>query len=293
MTDTLHLSRLPALWPSYLRGIFNGRPINRLGDATIPEMSAAVDGVVAGRERLRKFRELLGHPDDGTLPPTFPQVLASPMHLALLTRKAFPLRASGLVHLHNSVTVFQPIPEAQPLRLSATLSPRGNGAHGIEIDLTTVATADGEVVWSANALVLARRPGGRQRRSRSPRPSVDAARVLARWQAESDTGRRYAAVSGDYNPIHLWGLTARAFGFSSPIAHGMWTLGRAIAVMHDRLQAPFEIEARFRRPLLLPAAVRLLYEAGSPARFCVEDSTTAKAYLAGSVGQPVTVGQVS
>ena len=33
------------------------------------------------------------------------------------------------------------------------------------------------------------------------------------WKLPGDLGRRYAAVSGDHNPIHLYGLTAKAFGF--------------------------------------------------------------------------------
>ena len=39
-----------------------------------------------------------------------------------------------------------------------------------------------------------------------------------RWRLPADQGRRYAAVSGDYNPIHLYGWAARPFGFKQPIA---------------------------------------------------------------------------
>ena len=50
-----------------------------------------------------------------------------------------------------------------------------------------------------------------------------------------DIGRRYGAVSGDRNPIHLYPLTARLFGFRRAIAHGMWTKARCLAALEGRL----------------------------------------------------------
>lgn len=48
-------------------------------------------------------------------------------------------------------------------------------------------------------------------------------------QVDGDIGRRYAAVSGDYNPHHLYGWTARLIGYPRQIAHGMWTLSRCLS----------------------------------------------------------------
>lgn len=46
-----------------------------------------------------------------------------------------------------------------------------------------------------------------------------------------DLGRRYAKLSGDYNPIHLHPLLSRWFGFKQPIIHGMWSKARALSEM--------------------------------------------------------------
>lgn len=43
----------------------------------------------------------------------------------------------------------------------------------------------------------------------------------ALWQLGVDTGRAYASVSGDFNPIHLSVLSAKALGMRRSIAHGM------------------------------------------------------------------------
>ncbi|HEU0076960.1 MAG TPA: MaoC/PaaZ C-terminal domain-containing protein, partial [Longimicrobiaceae bacterium] len=69
---------------------------------------------------------------------------------------------------------------------------------------------------------------------------------VASWSRGGGAGRRYARASGDYNPIHLWGWTARPFGFRRPILHGFCTA------------ALRRLGIAFRAPLLLPARVRLV-----------------------------------
>ncbi|WP_424861318.1 MaoC family dehydratase [Streptomyces sp. MMS24-I29] len=83
----------------------------------------------------------------------------------------------------------------------------------------------------------------------APGPSV-----VAEWRLPADLGRRYGAVSGDRNPIHLYPLTARLLGFPRPVAHGMWTVARCLA------EAPTSgairrVRADFRAPVPLPATV--------------------------------------
>lgn len=85
----------------------------------------------------------------------------------------------------------------------------------------------------------------------TPVPELPA---VAEWRLPGDLGRRYGAASGDRNPIHLYPLTARLFGFPRAIAHGMWTVARCLAETPD----PDEVNgvrADFRAPVLLPATV--------------------------------------
>jgi acyl dehydratase len=75
--------------------------------------------------------------------------------------------------------------------------------------------------------------------------------VVASWRLPGDLGRRHARVSGDYNPIHLYPVTARLFGYRRPIAHGMWLVARCAA----EGGATRAISAEFRRPVRLPSHV--------------------------------------
>jgi acyl dehydratase len=107
------------------------------------------------------------------------------------------------------------------------------------------------VVWESRSTYLARhRTDGRAARPREdgkPLPPV------AEWRLGDDVGRRYGAVSGDRNPIHLHPLTARLFGFPRAIAHGMWTAARCLAAYG--IPDVVEVRAEFRAPVLLPGTV--------------------------------------
>lgn len=281
MTELI-FDELPAILPCYLRALVSGRSATRLTPADIPDSCASVTSLVVDSDRLERFRTLLGYPDDGTLPPTFPQVLAAPLHLSLLTAREFPLRATGLVHLSNSIRCLKKIQASRPLHLVAAVSNPETTATGIEFTLETSVTVDGQCCWQASSLLLARSSGGRSRPRINVRRAGAAMTQVDRWQADSDIGRRYAAVSGDYNPIHLHGLTARVFGFRAPIAHGMWSLGRAMAALHEQLSPAAEIKADFLRPILLPASLRLMQDHNDPIGFSVVDDATNKAYLTGT-----------
>ncbi len=119
----------------------------------------------------------------------------------------------------------------------------------------TEGLCQGELAWRETTRFLAPAPrAGR----RAPRESLELPAAVAEWSVPADTGRRYARVSGDWNPIHLAGLLARPFGFPSAIAHGMWSLASCLAhLATDSPQTGAKLDVRFLKPLLLPGEVRL------------------------------------
>ena len=71
--------------------------------------------------------------------------------------------------------------------------------------------------------------------------------------------RRYAEITQDFNPLHLDAEFAGQAGFGASIIHG--TLG--VRVLLDALEAhcgagPLEVDFRFRRPIEVGGAVRLV-----------------------------------
>jgi hypothetical protein len=106
----------------------------------------------------------------------------------------------------------------------------------------------------------------------------------ASWRLPADTGRRYAAVSGDRNPVHLSALTARPFGFKRAIAHGMYTAARALADVGPAAGHTFVWTADFAKPLLLPATVSVrIAPEGNGFGYAVWQQGGSRPYLTGAV----------
>jgi acyl dehydratase len=141
---------------------------------------------------------------------------------------------------------------------------------GRTVDVVTSVDAGGQVVWESTSTYLHREvsTGSTGEGSVEPSPSVELVETTdvptgstdvvpgrVTWRLAGDLGRRYAAVSGDHNPIHLYPLTAKALGFKRQIAHGMWSLARCVAVVENRLPDAVTVDVIFKKPIFLPASV--------------------------------------
>jgi acyl dehydratase len=173
--------------------------------------------------------------------------------MALMTDQAFPAPAIGMVHLENSITQHRPVAVAETLRVSASVSPPAPHPKGRVFDFVTTVRAGGEVVWESTSTYLRRGPGDAAASRGTDLPDVAPGSTV--WRLPADVGRRYAGVSGDYNPIHLFPLTAKALGFRRQIAHGMWTLARSVAALENRLPDAVRVDVAFRKPVFLPGRV--------------------------------------
>src|SRR5690606_11695472 len=126
---------------------------------------------------------------------------------------------------------------------------------GYEFSILTTVTTGGEQVWESESTMLYRTGGGSKKKS-SPPPAEPATDVIE-WSVPDNIGRRYGAVSGDRNPIHLYPLTAKLLGFKRQIAHGMWSKARCLAELEPSLpNGPFSVDVQFKLPMFIPTKVK-------------------------------------
>src|SRR5262249_25156929 len=142
-------------------------------------------------------------------PITYPHVLATPLHLAMIACDAFPIRLFGIVHTRNRIVQHRPLRVDETGRIHAWLEGHRETARGQELDLQTEVRIREEIVWSETSTLLARRP----ERHRGPRmrglglPTVEIPPkedvTTSTFVVAPRVGREYARVSGDFNPIHI------------------------------------------------------------------------------------------
>jgi acyl dehydratase len=283
----------------------------------IPDLVLVLRDVGVDRERLAAYDRVCGFALGDTLPATYPHMLAFPLQLALMTDASFPFAAIGLVHIANTIIQHRAIRAGERLDLKVWATPLSPHPRGRQFSLRTEVNSAGELVWEEVSTNLRRgraaapepteqgaAPGPADQRAApgppdgapvdgvtSPADAPDTAPPppselpdTATWKLRGDLGRRYAAVSGDLNPIHLHPLSARLFGFRSAIAHGMWTKARCLAALQPQLPHAFTAEVQFRKPIVLPATVTFGERAGAGGiEFGVRDARRGSSHLHGEV----------
>lgn len=270
--------RLPSPGPSlWLRSFATLRRRGSAGEdlesnylISTPDLAGAAD-----------YARQLGFAGD-PLPLSFLYLPAQRAHLALMLDRRFPYPLVGMVHAGERWLRHAPIDCAAPLALRVSLQhepPSRSGA--CFVSLQSRFEQGGVLCAEAHSSYLAR-SGQKPPKVASKPPLAEEPTLpwIASYRLDGDAGRRYARLSGDFNPIHLWPWSARLFGFRRPIIHGMHSLGRCLALLqahHGRRAG--SIEVRFQSPVSLPGEVSLH---GQDEHF--ELRTNGKVALRGRVG---------
>lgn len=253
------LGATPRLTSLYARAVRSGG-----GGATgLPATTVVQGGVAVDPDAVAAYAGVCDFALTDALPPPYLHLLTFPLSIHLMAGDDFPFPLLGMVHVHQRIVVHAPVTAADEVDLAVRLEDLRPHGRGRQFDVHATAAVADEVVWTGRSTYLHRDGSGadgpQEPVPARPRPTdaVDPATLptTARWRVDADTGRRYAAVSGDRNPIHLTTLTARPFGFRRPIAHGMWTLARSVAALEGRIGPTPTIDVAFRSPLLLPSTV--------------------------------------
>jgi hypothetical protein len=299
--ETRALDSPPSILPLYARAAAPMIPGASLlpfvpgGGGEIPEVELTLAGVRAEPDAVAAYDRVCGFPVRDHLPPTYPHVLAFPLHMAVMADGSFPFGAVGLVHLENRIAQHRPVGVEEELSLAVRPTALQPHPKGRTFSLLTEARAGDELVWESESTMLRRQSGGSgakgSKKSYGDRtPDSGAAAPAAepepsaQWKLGGDLGRRYAAVSGDRNPIHMHSLSAKPLGFPAAIAHGMWTKARCLAALEPRLPDAFTAEVAFRRPILLPGRVEFgSTSEGERTDFFVRDAKKHTPHLEGSV----------
>jgi len=258
--------------PPALPGLFLKAALRRkVTGRTLPDFGLRSQVSVDPRH-LARYRQLCAVADDGCLPPAYPHLLAFPLQMQLLTDPRFPFPLLGLAHLENRVRVLRPLGGVGPLRVGVSLADLQRHAKGAVFSLITSLEDQLGLLWEGDSRLLCRAVRLDGSPAEAPQEEALPLTPLADWSVPANIGRRYARVSGDFNPIHLSPLSARLFGFPRAIAHGLWSKGRALGALAGHLpRTGYEVAVRFQKPVLLPAHVGLLASApGERGQFRLE-----------------------
>ncbi|MFH2060197.1 MAG: MaoC/PaaZ C-terminal domain-containing protein [Pseudomonadota bacterium] len=260
---------IKALWVSF----FRSNPIDP--DAGIQKARINLKSYVLDPKKILNYKQVCCFTNDlsgdrpdtlsdnrsGHIPISYFQSLFVSLLGKFITSEYFPINPLGLIHIFQSIELKRTICIDEPLDLSCTLSDMTQTPKGIESKFNLQINVKGELVWQGVSVFLSKNRAIEKKTKKKQDPVV-----LKKNQTifvPSGTGRKYAAVSGDYNPLHLYSFLAKCFGFKRAIAHGMWSMARVIASLDKEFglcHGPSYVETFFKRPVFMPATLTLGYE---------------------------------
>lgn len=261
-SSTSHVPALPAMGVlTLLRALFK-RPRRPLPSA-LPELVTEYRLERLPPEDVARYRAAFGFADE-RIPLTWWYLPAQRAHLATMLDARFPFRIAGLVHMENALEEHGPVAPGQALVLRTVLRLLPVSSSGtLRCVLETTGSAGGAPVFGCSSTYLVRR--GERGGAKQPDADADlSGPPLARWTLDGAAGRRYARLSGDWNPIHLARWSARLMGMRGPIIHGMHTLASCCAALENASgRRAVRIACRFRSPVALGSAAVLRSTSGA------------------------------
>lgn len=226
---------------------------------------------------IAKYRDICGFSvKDNDVPLSYPYLIIFSLQALLLIDEAFPFQAMGLVHLANRIQQFGKLSVDTRVNVHVQFDPVVT-PHDKGYCFTVISqlfSESNELLWRCESTYLFRTKvksaTGQLYESKIKPEDVEGVTENRKWELAENFGRKYAAVSGDYNPIHLYGFTAKLFGFPHGcIMHGMWTVAACCAELMTE-QKPIkqttktpvaEIYVELKMPMYLPAKPTLLSKA--------------------------------
>lgn len=278
-----YFNEMPKAYTAYskvIKGLIVKSPKR---DKVLPEVEYIVSQLSFDVAHLTKYNDICGYKNDGTVPATYIAVLAQSLQMQMMTSEAFPFALLGLVHIRNRVKQLRVIKNTETIQLSCRFGELLPHDKGLQFDFVIQAHVGQELVFEGLTTYLARQKGTNGAASKAKSDDTPNYQHHSNWKVAENTGRRYAAISGDFNLIHIHALTAKAFGFKQAIAHGLWTKAKALATIAD-LPNAYEADVWFKLPIFLPSEVELLTaKSNKENHFLVRNVKSHKPHLTGTI----------
>ncbi len=227
----------------------------RSGDSSIiPNIVVRKSEFNFSKSKIDYFTDLVGFKKDSTLVPSlYIHLLGFNLQSFLILHKDFPFPAMGMVHISNKVIQHRPFTLNEIDKVEAYFeNPKKHNRGVVFTVVSKVFDKNGVVIGENHAEQL--KIIGKGESSGIKKQFEALTGKSFNWEFESNIGRRFSTISGDINPIHLFPITAKLFGFKRHIAHGMYSCSRALATIDKELSNvnSYEYYTEFKQPIFLP-----------------------------------------
>jgi len=255
-----------------------------------PYLNVIMENASIDRANLLLYRNLTGYEDDGKLPVLYPHAIASPIYMFMLSQREFPLNLLGALHVKNRIISYRPISEKESFTIDVKLENSKILNNGVEFDFSVILSQRDEILWKGITTWFKRGNFGHSNEKLNTFDTlvpIERGKFFCELEIPEDIGKRFAKVTGDYNPIHISPFMARLFGLKKNIAHAMWFcgyVGRKLS--HLKKNNPVQIDLAFKSPIFVGSKATVISESrGENLRFDAYCHGNLKVCINGYIGE--------
>ena len=249
--------------PDLLFALFKVLFLPRTGfktNTTLPNIKASWNGAKADLDNFNKYLKCCSLEDREALNILYPHVIASRMHMNMLTRREFPIKLLGMLHLRNHIIQHQKISLSETFDVETEVTSHRIGKKGLEFDVTTILTQENERLWEQISTYFVRGKFGTEDpvSSLAKISTLTDGEQIKKWRIAKNLGKQYAKIVDDYNPIHMSALAAKLFGLKRDIAHGFCILATSLDSLPSlSSEESVRFDVFFKGPVFLGSQINL------------------------------------
>jgi len=208
-----------------------------------PDMALTWEGFRADRGRmvrwLRDFAAATGMDGADGPPSLFLHAVSFRAHMTLITHPRFPFPVWEMLQIRNHLLRHRPLDPHAAYRMEVRTMDQRVMERGAELDLRTTLSDAAGVAWESLNTYYHRGRHWNERPDADPpqraSPAVDGPEVV-RWHTAAGGAMRFARLTGDFNPVHLWDGYARRRGYEGAFLYPQQAIGQCLV----RLPGPPE-----------------------------------------------------
>lgn len=265
----LEFNHSPSILPTLYKALVLPRPGVK-AEEMFPEIEGKLLQIPVDLKNLKDYCKLCQLPMSDVLPPLYPHVIAGTLHMHILTHPKFPIKLLGAVHKYNTIQALKEIKTTDKLDVYARLGQPRYFPKGLEFDLITEVNINNELAWVETSTYFVRKSFKNIPEEQAPIAYLEACdcnQEIATWKLHALTGKKYALICKDFNPIHISGPLAKLFGFKKDLVHGMCSAAQSLGKVGISGWSGKTIKMYFKGPSYMGSRLSLKKSSNNDGRY--------------------------
>jgi len=241
------------------------------------------ENVMIESNHLHSFIHYFGFANRAPL--SYLYILAQRAQISIMLDKQFTLAIPGMIHVENYLTKFNQYMPDEPFDIKGSVQIEYKESGSLIPVFFVELYQKKHLIASCKSIYLVKRKSGKPKK-KEEQSDIEIYDYHDTWDLKKSSGKEYAKISGDKNPIHTSLIFAKLFGFKSTIMHGWYSVCRIEKNFENNYDFQIsQIDTMFKTPVFLPEKpiLKVLKKSQNQFKYQLINNLNSKIYLEGTI----------